>query len=1854
MASFRERAEAELRGTTVENVQAQKSTKSNTSFRERAAAELTRSSQQANTAYRTQQRRQKLHEEEQQRKQAAQNKVQMQKLGRQTTRQRVDTGEQENEIGTKNYLSYRGTDPREIPVKELTQYQIDKAKREATEKQAAKTKSRNLGDTILDTANQGAGQGFVVPIAQTADFLANLVPNAAATIRGEENPEHTFTGQVMKPLTDATQKFMDWANQDTNASAQRVQEDTKDSKAGRLAAEIGAGVVGAIPNAVLAMMTAGGSTASTLAPQAAGLTETAANAVQKVAQNPSFQLSYLQTLGGAYQDAKNAGASEANATAAAFISAAANALVEVGGGLETLPGDLQAKDLSTFEQAKEWLTSALDEGKEEVVQGVISALTNKVAANSDTPYFSMSDQDAVINPARMGQEFGMGAAVGGILGGAELLGTKALNRIGQRNMDVNQTVDTDTATEQTMDPLDYAFQETMKPTKEQQAFDQAMEDTANWMLGKEKTATAEAGTESTKVNTDPAKHTPAEQAVIEEYQAAVDPAAIYFVDKWNSAQNENYKKKMKFVVGDVSSRTVSDVEQLYGLDTSGYSHVLSGNALEHIEKRHGTSGEADHSMADTNDLARMRYVLDNYDTVSPVLDKNGAQKYSREIRNSGNTYAPLIQFQKRVNGTYYVVEAVPDSAAKQYRVVSAYMTKAAGSTTPTASIRNTDQVLNMPNNDPQLTSEVRHDANVPTSTIPNSNQNVNQNQNVNSDNDMGAKKSDFEHEVKRSKTAANTIGVNERLEGVPKKARGDNKYTAITEKESLANAKARLEQNLPDELDALKRSATWTNEEFDMAMGIRDIFRRDADATGDWSKYMDWRRTIKEHGTSAGQALQSMAKWTRNTGSGIVSEAADILAAGKTRRKVDTDAVMDTVSDYANLFDRTVSDKSVDGLVQLIKDTAGERNTAYRKRKDGTQRQSKYLNWALDRIAGYAKSGELTGNVDSNLEITAANIQNPDVAFQFLQDFASTGILNIAADTQKVSKEAQIMALRRQGMLSKLATTMRNLVSNGGVNIIDTVARDISVPLDKFISIFTGTRSVSMDYGYLSKAARQGSLDGIAMASLETSLDVNGRENTGKYTSGGQRTFKMSGNAVERFISTLEALQGYEMYVTDEMSKGRTSAEVQRGLDKLYDKNKIKATDDSLRTGGQQEALYRTSQDETVLSNTALKVRDALNTVNSSIVGGTGEIALGDGLMPFVQVPANLADRAIDYSPAGLAKTTGKLTKAISDARKGNFTAADQARVVQSLGRNITGTTMIAIAAAMAANGLVRVDNPGGDDENKDKTAFERMQGLRDTQWNLSATKRKLEGGDPTWKDGDDIVSISFLEPFNANLTIGALLAEDMELEGQLTAETALKDSFTGSLTAILDLPMFDTFGDVYDAYQYSDKERTGDKLLDAGNTLVANEVSSLIPNWMKGIRQGLDPYQRDLYTKDDAWGQVADQYQAVFGKRSELPIKQDSFGRDMTNEGGIQNFLNANILPGYVTKYHTDETMDEIARVAEATGKDSVYPSRKAPDTLSIDGEKVPLSSDEQKRYQQVYGNTDEAIRSRLTGNQTYSTLSDEEKAKAHQYSEDYAKQIASWMVNRDYDTDDWVEELRGKSEAEIVETVLYKTFESAINSKEYSSKYEGMADLVDQDKLDEAMAITMMPEKMQTAYQNVAKAGGVSVDEWLDLYAYAYPYGKTEGGTINNEQIRDHALDYIDKQSWGDDKKTAAASAIFQFLTDTIPLERDVPYNWALNQGDSGLALVESGMSKTQKKNYEKYVKGHFDNEKMKLYLDAYAFKGTAKSDKDENGKTIKQAMEYVAEFINEMDLDNVEKIRFFLGLGYAEENVPDEWLY
>lgn len=184
--------------------------------------------------------------------------------------------------------------------------------------------------------------------------------------------------------------------------------------------------------------------------------------------------------------------------------------------------------------------------------------------------------------------------------------------------------------------------------------------------------------ESTAVNTNPAEHTKAEQAVIEAYKASADGQMRGFIEKVRSLQNNDYKNKISADVHTETTRAADTAGELTGTDTSGFKNIIKGNAVQHIDRRHGANGSADHSLANIDDFSRIGFVLDNF-TDAELLPLNRVDaetaKLSREWMNSDNTQAPLVRFSMPVNGVFYVVEAVPSSKAKRLAVVSAYISR---------------------------------------------------------------------------------------------------------------------------------------------------------------------------------------------------------------------------------------------------------------------------------------------------------------------------------------------------------------------------------------------------------------------------------------------------------------------------------------------------------------------------------------------------------------------------------------------------------------------------------------------------------------------------------------------------------------------------------------------------------------------------------------------------------------------------------------------------------------------------------------------------------------------------------------------------------------------------------------------------------------------------------------------------------------------------------------------------------------------------------------------------------------------------------------------------------------------------
>lgn len=243
------------------------------------------------------------------------------------------------------------------------------------------------------------------------------------------------------------------------------------------------------------------------------------------------------------------------------------------------------------------------------------------------------------------------------------------------------------------------------------------EDFAEWAEKEDakKKKAAEGADKSSYVNTDTTGKTEEQIKTVQDFINSVNDEIKDMAETYRNNKNAPDVHKR---FSDVSERQAKDVQELTGIDISGFKNGINRNGIEHIEKRHGKAGAANSTMANLNDVARIPWVIDNYDKAERTIGQNGKPAFSTTYMNKANEQAPLVTFSKAVDGTIYVVEAVPDSKYKTLWVETAYMKKEKPSHEPDERFRS-----------PGKTSETNILPTSQTGDVPSPNANIPQNGN---------------------------------------------------------------------------------------------------------------------------------------------------------------------------------------------------------------------------------------------------------------------------------------------------------------------------------------------------------------------------------------------------------------------------------------------------------------------------------------------------------------------------------------------------------------------------------------------------------------------------------------------------------------------------------------------------------------------------------------------------------------------------------------------------------------------------------------------------------------------------------------------------------------------------------------------------------------------------------------------------------------------------------------------------------------------------------------------------------------------------------------------------------------------
>lgn len=271
-----------------------------------------------------------------------------------------------------------------------------------------------------------AGQIGLTDIAHIGGFIGTQAENLLGAFI-KEGSNGVVSPDVSKwPMHRWDAKI----SAEAEAVRQKYAENTaRGGRAAEVAEDLGAATVAALPQAGAAILTGGASsvmTAEQLAARAAaspGIVNTISTGLRRMAKDPNFKLAFIQAEGSGYMQAKADGADDFRATVYAVGNGLMNAAVEVGGGIQTLPKELQGGTSAW----KAWVDSMLDEGKEEAVQGVIERAMQNAVYDKGNPLVGIGN-DAIFDPAAAAEEFAGGAVVGGILSGGQI----GVNALGNR------------------------------------------------------------------------------------------------------------------------------------------------------------------------------------------------------------------------------------------------------------------------------------------------------------------------------------------------------------------------------------------------------------------------------------------------------------------------------------------------------------------------------------------------------------------------------------------------------------------------------------------------------------------------------------------------------------------------------------------------------------------------------------------------------------------------------------------------------------------------------------------------------------------------------------------------------------------------------------------------------------------------------------------------------------------------------------------------------------------------------------------------------------------------------------------------------------------------------------------------------------------------------------------------------------------------------------------------------------------------------------------------------------------------------------------------------------------------------
>lgn len=590
---------------------------------------------------------------------------------------------------------------------------------------------------------------------------------------------------------------------------------------------------------------------------------------------------------------------------------------------------------------------------------------------------------------------------------------------------------------------------------------------------------------------------------------------------------------------------------------------------------------------------------------------------------------------------------------------------------------------------------------------------------------------------------------------------------------------------------------------------------------------------------------------------------------------------------------------------------------------------------------------------DKNIE-TIANLQQE--ALNTTDELAKNQALARSAKyiSELVPKNAlqKLKAYRNIALLLNPKTLGRNIVGNALFNAIDTGAKALAVPIDRAIGLIPDNRffnTVAKTRVAPSlKTYGKGLVEGAKTGYQEALQGIDTRGLGQRFDLGSGRTFQ------SKPMQALETVLDVGLRTPDRAFYEATFAESVQNMMKVQ--GLTKPTQEILEQA-EQEALEAVFQNQSKLSDAALKTRRALNTL------GTNDFGLGDVLIPYAQTPANLAQQGINYSPFGA-------IKGIANLAQGN-----QRQASLDFARSLLGTGLIGGGYGLSKAGLM---TPSQFDEN-----YQTNKKIRENLQPLGIRPDQL--GDMWYAP---------FQPMSIPLAVGNAAAYG-------------KDPLQAGINTVVDLPFLQGISRGLRDLQEGNYAQ-------AGINVASSIPSQFVPTLGSQFAQTIDPYQRETYDPNKLqYGLNTAIAKVPFASKT-LPEKIDVTGQPIerySTKGG-QKLFDIFLNPTFINKKTTDPVLSELKYIYDQTKETSHFmPSvDKKLEFTDVDGnpQKIVLTGREFSEYQRRLGQ-------RMYDEFNY-VMDLPEYANADEYGKIKILENAKKLVKAEVDNEMWNKRNRNK----------------------------------------------------------------------------------------------------------------------------------------------------------------------------------------------------------------------------------------------